>query len=134
MHAYSGNVGAEALLHVLPRCRLKWLAGIREGMFYTGGRHIYLPIGALHLRIGHSHHLVGNAVCLLLVFVSRLADGQLPPKRQGSVACQSPIDKFDPIIRRGERNRTFARGQVVSRDVADLSACFASASPPFHGV
>jgi hypothetical protein len=35
------------------------------------------PRGALHLRIRHGHHLVGDAVHLLFVFVIRLADGEL---------------------------------------------------------
>ena len=31
---------------------------------------------ALELRLRHAHHLFGDAVCLLLIFVSRLVDRQ----------------------------------------------------------
>src|SRR5262245_2391460 len=36
---------------------------------------------ATSLRLRHAHHLVSDAICLLLVFVSRLVDRQFRPYR-----------------------------------------------------
>ena len=86
VHAHPAEIVPEALLHILPQRRLKWPAGTGKRTVYAGRCRIRLPVrlsrkaldarrrsgdgGMRRLR----HHLLGDAVCLLLVDIAGLVD------------------------------------------------------------
>src|SRR2546430_12996973 len=107
MNAHATEVVPEARVEVRSRCRIERWAGGAQHIADNGrccrlsqvvGPDTLCPqalmflnqllgltlgarsaTGALSLRLRHAHHLFGDMVSFLFVFVSRLVDRQFPP-------------------------------------------------------
>src|SRR5678815_5522055 len=108
MHAHFAEVVSEARLHDGPCRSVEWLAGRAQDFVDKGWRYgpaqvasadplhlqelismFFLTVRtrpaagafALELRLRHAHHLLGEAICLRFILVSRRVDPRFLPYR-----------------------------------------------------